>query len=282
MTALAPHSILADIGGRYLHLREWAGKGDTVVVAHGVTGCCHDHTPVAQRLNEQGYHVLAADAPGCGKSDPPDDEVAGFGLGAFAADFRMMLDQLAKGPVHWIGASKGGGLGIRLAGQYPGYVKSLLLYDVGISLPQNVIGALAKRLAEPPHFATLQEFRSHIARFFERNGCILTSERLDEIAIGWSRRMDDGRTTYHYDPRTAFQFSNCPEDFNLMPYWDEIRCPIHVLRGGNSSILPDGELQDMLARNSNATARDIAGAVHVNMLDDPALQDIIIAFLRQN
>lgn len=277
-----PRSTVVDIGGRYLHVREWDGAGETVIIAHGVTGCSADHSPLARRLNSAGYHVLAADAPGCGKSDPPTDTERGFGLGAFANDFCTMLDQRAKGPVRWIGASKGGGLGIRLAGQFPDHVHSLLLYDVGVSLPVPMIGALAKRLAEPPVFPTLLEFRGHLARFFERNNCLLSPERLDEIALGWSRRTDDGRFTYHYDPRTAAQFAHCPEDFDLMPQWEAIRCPVLVLKGGNSGVLPNEELAEMLARNPHAMGRELPGAEHVNMLDDPQLQDIIITFLKDN
>lgn len=275
-------SRLVDLGGRCLHVRCWEGPGETVLIAHGVTGSSLDHSPLARSLNDKGYRVLAPDAPGCGRSDAPSEREKGFGLAAFARDYRVMLDMLGGGPVHWVGASKGGGLGIRLGGDSPAHLRSLCLYDVGVSLPAGMTRALGERLAQPPHMPSLAEFRSHVARFFERNHCALSPARLDEIALGWSRRTDDGGFAYHYDPGTAQQFFTCPEDFDLRPQWDALACPALVLRGEHSGVLPNAELEEMLARNGRASAQVIAGAGHVNMLDDPALQQVIMDFIARN
>ena len=88
--------------------------------------------------------------------------------------------------------------------------------------------------------------------------------------------------TYHYDPGTALQFQNCPEDFDLWPQWDAIACPTLLLRGEHSEVLPPEEAQEMETRNPHACAREIVGAGHVNMLDDPDLQNIIAKFITEN
>lgn len=273
---------LVDLGGRFLHVRWWDAPGDTVLIAHGVTGTCRDHSPLARRLHAAGYRVLAPDAPGCGFSDAPADREKGFGLGAFAADYRNMLDQLIDGPVHWVGVSKGGGLGIRMAGDSPAHVRSLCLYDVGVSLPPAMTRSLGERLAAPPLLPSLAAFHAHVARFFERNHCALSAERLSEIALGWSRRADEGGFTYHYDAGTARQFLTCPEDFDLGPQWETLSCPVLVMRGEHSGVLPDAELSAMLTGQPDAETRVIPDAGHVNMLDDEGVQDAIIDFIDQH
>lgn len=273
------YSRLIPIGAERMHVRIWDADGPTVMIAHGVTGTSADHTPLARNLRARGFRVIAPDAPGCGRSDPSPDPENGYGLGAMAVTVRRFLDVVANGPVHWVGASKGGALGIRIAGETPERIASLVLYDVGTTLPDAMRSVLGERLGGPPRFPDMGAFREHVGRFFERAGASLSSDRLDEITIGWSRRLDDGGVGYHYDPALSNQFRNNPEDFALWPWWDRVACPALIMRGERSTVLSAAELAEMAARNPRAAAHTVPGAVHVDMLDSEGIQNTIIDFI---
>lgn len=275
-----PESVLVDCGGFVLHARIWnRGAPRTALIWHGVTGTSLDHVPLAEALAARGFQVVAPDGVGCGLSDWARDRATGYGLAALADDARAFLDALDTGPVDWIGTSKGGGLGIRVAGETPEQVRSLILNDVGTTLPAEFSGALGDRLAQPPRCADLGAFRNHVARFLGRNGLTPSATKLDQIVTGWARRMEDGTVGYHYDPALSNQFRHNPEDFALWHHWDAIPCPVLILRGELSHVLSADEAQDMVARNPRARLHLFAGHGHVNFLDEPGHQQVVIDFI---
>lgn len=268
-----------DVGGRSIHVRSWRGDpARTVVIWHGITGTGSDHEVLARRLSSLGYQVLAPDSIGCGQSDWALDKAAGYGLTALAEIAVAILDSFGLERVAWLGVSKGGGLGIRVAAEKPARIAALALWDVGPGLPESFRAGLAKRLATPPRADSMLAFRAQIARMLERSEVKATNTLVDRLAAAWSRRLDDGGVGYHYDPGLSQQFLNCPEDFDLWPFWDRIACPTLVLKGEHSDILPDAELQVMLQRNAGARSVVLAKSGHINFLEDDAHQDVLLTF----
>jgi len=72
------------------------------------------------------YHVLTFDFPGQGQSDPLDQSVT---VADQTEGTVQLLDQLGAGPVHWIGVSYGGEVGLQLAVDFPDYLASLIVAD---------------------------------------------------------------------------------------------------------------------------------------------------------
>ena len=71
------------------------------------------------------YRVIAYDHRGQGKS-----EVKGpFDMDAVAEDAAALIRDLVGGPVHFIGLSMGGFVGMRLAARHPELIKSLVLLE---------------------------------------------------------------------------------------------------------------------------------------------------------
>ncbi len=267
-------------GGRAIHVRCWPGDpARTVVIWHGVTGTGLDHAELAERLSAQGFQVLAPDSPGCGQSDWAADGTTGYSLAALAEAAIAMLDSFALERVSWLGLSKGGGLGIRLAAEVPARIKGLVLCDVGPGLPEAFRAGLAKRIANPPRSDTLSSFRAQVARMLARSAVQASDTLIDRLTIAWSRRLDDGGVGYHYDPALSGQFLHCPGDFDLWSFWDRITCPTLVLRGEHSDVLPEPDLREMLRRNAGSSGAVLAGSGHLNFLDGRAHQDRVIAFL---
>lgn len=278
--APAPRSMLIERKGQSIHVRLWPGDAArTVFIWHGITGTSLDHVELAERLASLGFQVVAPDSVGCGMSDRAEDATLGYGLAPLAKTAADLLDALAIERVCWIGLSKGGGLGIRLAAERPDRMAGLILCDVGPGLPPPFRAGLARRLADPPCFDSMTAFRAHVARMLTRSGVDTQGGLVDRLAIAWSRRLDDGRVGYHYDPGLAQQFLNCPEDFDLWDHWDRIVCPILILRGEHSDVLPDEEMQIMLRRNIKAQSAVLEGSGHLNFLDARHHQNAVTAFI---
>ena len=71
------------------------------------------------------YRVIAYDHRGQGKS-----EVMGpFDMDMVADDAAALIRQLGNGPVHFLGLSMGGFVGMRLAARHPELIRSLVLLD---------------------------------------------------------------------------------------------------------------------------------------------------------
>ncbi len=273
-------SHVVETGGGSIHVRRWPGDpGRTVVIWHGITGTGLDHVELAERLSEDGWQVLAPDSLGCGCSDWAADADTGYGLGALAPAAIAVLDRFDLDRVSWIGLSKGGGLGIRLAAEHPARLRALVLCDIGPGLPEAFRAGLASRLANPPRLATLSAFRAQVARMLARSGVAASDALVDRLSVAWARRLDDGAVGYHYDPALSRQFEHCPEDFDLWPAWDRVACPTLILNGEHSDVLAPADLLAMLRRNPAARNAELAGSGHVTFLTDRAHQDVLLAFL---
>lgn len=284
--SLAPAGTLVSrflrCAGRRIHVLEGGPRsGDRAVVLwHGVTGTCEDHRRFAECLVGLGYRVLCPDSPLCGLSDWAQDPAREASLGFYAEVAASLLQQLGVARASWIGASKGGALGIVLAGSEATAVAidHLVLNDVGPGLPERFRGGLARMLAEPPVFDGFEGFAAHVRAFLEKGGLTQPDEAgWQRIAHAWMRRRDDGRFTFHHDPALAAQFAHHPGDFDLWAHYDRIRAPTLLLRG-QRSIVPPEEAAAMASRGPCARVLDRPGG-HISLLEDAEEQRVILDFI---
>lgn len=99
------------------------GFGDeTIVFSHGLLW---SHKMFADQIEflQARFRVIAYDHRGQGQS-----EVTGpFDMDTVAADAAELIRKLCDGPVHFVGLSMGGFVGMRLAARFPELIKSLIL-----------------------------------------------------------------------------------------------------------------------------------------------------------
>ena len=108
-------------GGRVAYRRR--GDGPPLVLLHGAFADSRDWLPQLDSLSSD-FTVVAWDAPGCGGSfDPPED----LGLEGYADCLADFIDGIGLTRPHVCGLSFGGGLAIELAKRHRALPRSLVL-----------------------------------------------------------------------------------------------------------------------------------------------------------
>jgi 3-oxoadipate enol-lactonase len=101
------------------------GQGeDTIIFSHGLLWSHRMFAAQVEKLS-QSYRIIAYDHRGQGQS-----EVKGpFDMDTVAEDAAALIQKCCIGPIHFVGLSMGGFVGMRLAARYPHLLKSLILLE---------------------------------------------------------------------------------------------------------------------------------------------------------
>ena len=116
------------------------GRGEPVLLVHGGTG---DYRVWEQQMDAfgAGYRVIALSCRGAWPNPKlrPDESIT---LDTFVDDLAQFIRALDAGPVHLVGHSSPGGFGsLRLAGQHPELLRTLVLLEppvfplLGVNIP---------------------------------------------------------------------------------------------------------------------------------------------------
>jgi pimeloyl-ACP methyl ester carboxylesterase len=99
--------------------------GEPVVLVHGSWIDHHNWDAIVPALS-QDFRVLAYDRRGHSQSERP---VAFSGIGQDVADLVALIEALQLAPAHVIGHSMGGSIALRLAGERPDLIRSLVVHE---------------------------------------------------------------------------------------------------------------------------------------------------------
>jgi pimeloyl-ACP methyl ester carboxylesterase len=113
------------VQGADLHYQDTGGAGPAVVFSHGLlwSGSMYRFQIAAFR---DRYRCIAFDFRGQGKSEVT---ASGYDMETLFEDAAQLIGKLAVAPVHFVGLSMGGFIGMRLAARRPELVRSLALLD---------------------------------------------------------------------------------------------------------------------------------------------------------
>jgi pimeloyl-ACP methyl ester carboxylesterase len=111
-----------EIGNFLIGFRR-AGTGPPLLLLHGAFSDSRAWRKQLDELSDE-FTVIAWDAPGCGRSsDPPED----IGLSGYADCLAEFIDRLGLKRPHVLGLSFGGGLALELYRRHPSVPASLIL-----------------------------------------------------------------------------------------------------------------------------------------------------------
>jgi len=133
-----------DLLGGPVHVADFGGDGDPMVLVHGLGGSHANWLAVAPQL-AASFHVLAPDLAGFGLTPPAGRSAS---VEANAALLTALLDHIGR-PVVLVGNSMGGLVSLLVAARSPHRVRALVLLDAALPTPLRrrpnlaVLGAFA-------------------------------------------------------------------------------------------------------------------------------------------
>ena len=239
-----------------------------VVCAHGYSGNARDFDFLAGRLvRDKGTRVIAIDFPGRGDSQwlTPLE----YNFPQFVADARTLIAQVDAKEVDWIGTSMGGLLGMMLAAQASSPIRRLVMNDVGAFLPADALRSISRNLEAPESFRDLAAVETWLRHTRAQWGPIAGSE-WSAMAKHQSRPLRPGarELRLHYDPRIAQVARPMPLSPGLF-FWDSwyrVRCPVLLLRGETSEVLPANVARTMVDIRPETRLVEVPGCGHAPSL----------------
>ena len=256
---LGPH------GFHRIAYAEWGGDktGRTLLCAHGLTRNGRDFDRLAAALGD-GWRVVCPDLPGRGRSDWLP-QAADYTYPQYLADMTALIARLGVADLDWLGTSMGGLIGLMLAAQPNTPIRRLVLNDIGPFVPKAALERIAGYVGQDPRFASLGELEAYLREVHAPFGPLGDSDWRHMALQGYRRREDSG-FGLAYDPAigAAFRQDEPLADVDLWAAWGAVRCPVLVLRGGDSDLL----LPDTAARlrSDGATVVEFPGIGHAPAL----------------
>ena len=240
----------------------------TLIAWHGLARHGGDFSALARELGS-GWRVLAPDTPGRGLSSWSLFPAHDYLYSHYVTVAIALLDHFKLDRVDWLGTSMGGLLGMLIAAdpQHSQRISRLILNDIGPELNKQGLIALSSYFGVTHRFSSFSEFQQELTQHYASFG--ITSESAwRELALNSSRRLPDGSWSYHYDPRIGEQFvHDTPRD--TWADWANIRCPVMVIRGADSTLLDAETLPRMKEKQPHLVTLNVPNCGHAPMLDRP-------------
>ena len=177
--------------GVRLHVREWPGGGDDVLLIHGLASSSHIWDLVAPRLVRLGLHPVAYDQRGHGLSSKPS---SGYGFDRTTDDAAAVIRATRLHRPIVVGHSWGANVALELEVRRSRLIGGTVLLDGGfVTMRERFDWATAKRTLSPPEFGgiTLDTFLQRVHRNLGRT--IPVTPDLDEVFRSLVRVDPQGR-----------------------------------------------------------------------------------------
>lgn len=246
-----------------MHYLEWGdASAPPVVLLHGGSAHAHWWDDFGASIADT-YRVLALDLRGHGDSahaDPPAYRVADY-----MHDLCKFVAALELDCIHLIGHSLGAMVAAAYAAKELQRLRSLVVVDSQLRLTP----AGARYLLRLHNFP--QPLYRNRQQAIERFRLLPTQtaadpETLQCMAAHGIRELPDGRWTYKFDRETLAHHE--PQD--LTPLLQRLTCPILIVRGAHSTLLPPAAVATLRAAAPEAEVVEITAAHHHVMLDNPS------------
>lgn len=248
-----------------------------VLLLHGGGQTRHSWAGAAQRLAASGWRAITLDLRGHGDSDW--DLSGDYRIDAFAADVRLVVEQLGVPPV-LVGASLGGLASLVAAGEVPTVEhRALVLVDIAVDIEIHGVSRIVSFMrGAGDGFASLEDAADAIAAY---RGGVRPSD-LSGLAKNL-RPAPDGRWRWHWDPQfldgELTPRSSRPPG-RLEAAARAIDRPCLLVRGRQSDLLSEEGARRFLDLVPGASLVDVRDAGHMVVGDrNDAFLAAVLEFL---
>lgn len=262
-------------GSSSLHLADFGGRGQTILLCHGLGGSHANFAALGPMLAERA-RVLAVDLPGFGLSPPAkscDLEAHVAAVGRVADAIRSGEIEGASAPLVLIGNSMGGAVSILTASRRAKDVAKVVL--VCPALPQRSVLDLDRRFGLLLGVAMMPGYDTFLRRRMVTAGpeamvhdllslCCVDKARVPAAAIAAMVELARKRTTFSW---LASSFSQSARSIvmtllrkaEFRAAMRAVRAPVLLVHGARDRLVPVAAAHD---------ARDVCPSWTVEIYDD--------------
>ncbi|NOK33852.1 alpha/beta fold hydrolase [Corallococcus exercitus] len=264
---------MRSVNGTRLYYEDTEGPGDVVVFSHGLLWSTRLFDPQVEALRGR-FRCIAYDHRGQGQSDVPPESV--IDMETVYADAVAFLESLRVGPVHFVGLSMGGFVGMRLAARRPDLLRSLVLLETSADPepPANVPRYTALNLVA--RYVGLAPVTAPVMRIMFGASFLTDPGRSEERAL-WRARLKGNR-------RDIYRAVNGV--IKRKPIADElprIRTPTLVIVGEEDRATVPAKAERIHSLIPGSTLVRLSRGGHSSSVEEPALVNAELApFLTQH
>jgi pimeloyl-ACP methyl ester carboxylesterase len=240
------------------------GEGSPLLCVHGSGGTHEVWKGQLGRLASE-RPVVALDLSGHGDSEDFDADPGWESLSAYADDVLAVADETDAGVL--VGNSLGGAVGLQLAVERDHDFDGLVLAGTGAKLP--VLDDLLRWLDGGHASVSEGDLDSGAVGDFDRAVEFLHGpDRLFHdadsryVELSAERMMEVGQRVTRRDFRSS-------HEFDLRHRLDDVDIPTLAVVGAHDKLTPPEYHETLADRISDARFREIDGAAHLAMLEDP-------------
>ncbi len=267
------------LGFHRIAYAEWGTQTQNppVICAHGLTRNGRDFDRLAARL-QSAAQVFCPDMPGRGKSDWLKDPAL-YSYPHYCADMTALIARTGAATVDWVGTSMGGLIGMLLAAQPNTPIRRLVINDVGPFIPKAALQRIGEYVGLVPEFLDAKGVEEYLRKIYASFG-ITRDEDWRELTANSTRKLPNGMLALGHDPAIAKNFLGLDKDVDIWEFYDRITCPVLLLRGENSDVLPAETAHDMTQRGPKAKLVEFPNVGHAPALMDADQIGLVTDFLR--
>lgn len=194
-----------------------------------------------------------------------------------------LIARLGVTQVNWIGTSMGGIIGMVLASVPQSPIKRLVINDIGPEVTRDKLMEIADYIGRSDEFASPKDVEVHLRNIY-KEFAPMSDEDWVQMAHYSSRRTKRGTWRLKADNRIGDAFRDSISYFNVDMWdtWEQISCPVLVLRGKDSSFLTEEIAARMLTCGPETTLVEFEDTDHTPTLRNDEQVNIISDWLKNN
>jgi pimeloyl-ACP methyl ester carboxylesterase len=246
--------------GQRVSALRWGTAAPEIVLLHGGGQNAHTWDTVGLALNRP---LLAIDLPGHGHSDWREDHA--YFPAENARAVATAIRELAPDARLVVGMSLGGLTALALASEAPELVRRLVLVDVTPGVDRDKASDVIAFIAGPPTFPSFDEI---LARTVQFNPTRSVSS-LRRGILHNAQEQPDGSWAWRYERFELPDGMELPDFAAMWDYVDAVHVPLLLVRGGDSPVVSDEDVDELVRRRPEARVVVVAGAGHSVQGDQP-------------
>lgn len=253
------------------YTKEGAGR-EIVVFSHGLLWSNKMFRDQIDFL-KKNFTVIAYDHRGQGSSEKNSTP---FDMDTLTLDALQLIDELAGKPVHFVGLSMGGFVGMRLAARYPENIKSLILLETSSSTePVENLPKYKMLNAIVGVFGVIPPVANSVMKIMFAQSW-LENPKNESLITKWRKELRSNKRSITKSVEAVIYRKGVEEEIRT------IKCPTMIVVGDEDVATKPEKAKFIQMSIPNSNLHIIQGAGHSSTIERPEqINKLLIEWLSQ-